>query len=45
MRREFEMQGPDSIPENMEDIVFIRTESGEFTELDIPDDEDGEEEC
>ena len=38
-----EMQGPETIPVDLEDVVFVRNEEGELIELDIPDDEDGEE--
>lgn len=38
-----EMQGPEFIPTDLEDVVFVRNEEGELIELDIPDDEDGEE--
>lgn len=48
MKRKFEMQGPDIVPEDMEDAVFVRNEAGELMELDIPDDpeeEDGDAPC
>lgn len=48
MKRKFEMQGPDIVPEDMEDVVFVRNETGELVELDIPDDpeeEDGDASC
>ena len=44
----YEMQGPEIVPEDMEDKVFVRNEAGELVELDIPDDpdeEEDEEEC
>ena len=36
---ELEMQGPEIVPEDQEDEVYIRTETGEFIMLEVPDDE------
>lgn len=41
--KKFEMQGFDVIPEDTEDEVYIRNESGEFVKMEVADDEDGEE--
>lgn len=47
MKKHFEMQGPDIVPDDIEDIVFVRNQNGELVELDVPDDpeEDGEVSC
>lgn len=45
MIKEMEMQGPVLVPDDLEDVIFVRNEEGELVELDIPDDEEGEEEC
>lgn len=34
-----EMQGPDIIPEDLEDETFVRDAEGEFVKLEVPDDE------
>ena len=38
MRKEMEMQGPDLIPEELEDEVYIRDEEGELVKLEVADD-------
>lgn len=38
MRKEMEMQGPDLVPEELEDEVYIRNEEGELVKLEVPDD-------
>ena len=46
MKKEFEMQGPDNIPEETEDVIFIRNEDGELVQIvvaDDPDEKDGDE--
>lgn len=47
MKRVFEMQGPEIVPDDIEDVVFVRNQNGELVELDVPDDpeEDGDEQC
>ena len=47
MKKEFEMQGPEIVPEDTEDKIFVRNQAGELVEVEIPDDpeEDGEEKC
>ena len=42
MKKHFEMQGPEIVPEDTEDKVFVRNQNGEFVELDIPDDVEGD---
>lgn len=42
MKKYFEMQGPEIVPEDTEDKVFVRNQNGELVELDIPDDVEGD---
>lgn len=46
MKKVFEMQGPDNIPEDTEDVIYVRNEAGELVQLEVADDpeeEDGDE--
>ena len=45
MRTKYEMQGPDIVPEDIEDEVYILNKSGTMVKMEVPDDseEDGEE--
>lgn len=38
MVKETEMQGPVTVPNDIEDEVFILNESGEMVKLEVPDD-------
>ena len=40
---EMEMQGPEIVPDDVVDKIYIRDKSGELVELDVPDDKDGDE--
>ena len=46
MVKEHEIQGPEIIPNDLEDKIYIRNGTGELVKLDIPDDveeKDGDE--
>ena len=46
MVKEHEIQGPEIVPNDLEDKIYIRNETGELVELEIPDDveeKDGDE--
>lgn len=38
MVKEHEIQGPEIVPNELEDKIYIRNEDGELVKLDIPDD-------
>ena len=40
MKKMFEMQGPDNIPEDTEDVIYVRNEAGELVQLEVADDSD-----
>ena len=42
MKKEFEMQGPDVVPEDTKDVIFVRNKAGEMVELEVADDLDEE---
>lgn len=39
MKKEVEMQGPDIVPDDLVDTIFIRNKDGELIELEIVGDE------
>lgn len=46
MLKEHEIQGPEIVPNDLEDKIYIRNETRELVKLDIPDDveeKDGDE--
>lgn len=39
MKKAFEMQGPDVVPDDQEDVMFVRNEKGELVELEVAGDD------
>ena len=40
-----EVQGPEIIPDDLKDEVYILNDAGELIELEVPDDKDCDAEC
>lgn len=35
MKKVFEMQGPESVPDDAKDVIFVRNDKGELVELEV----------